>query len=254
MAPRRPPGGGALPAWPFSFRLMDAALVAVLVLVMVSRLDGVGVDGGGGVDGDVDFAVNPSADPDDDDEYSSATAPLEKSSCSACRVREARNQSLETIKLKILSKLNLRQAPNMTGRALPDLSELSELLERDRDRDRSSSMLGDDPAAFHADVADDEDDYSARTQRVIAFAQPREFALPLHTWCSLPPNDRNQFNPPVSLPTGHFSSFSAPNTTNRYLNRFLTDEYSQKIFETTKHFAQLLKKLKCDLPRGNVAS
>lgn len=88
------------------------------------------------------------------------------SGCSACRLREEmKNFSLEAIKEQILSKLGIDQPPNTTGRALPKVPSV--LLEKyHRGGLPVPGMLGDEPP-----LEDDEDDYHARTEKVIAFAQ-----------------------------------------------------------------------------------
>ncbi|KAG8225066.1 hypothetical protein J437_LFUL000045 [Ladona fulva] len=99
------------------------------------------------------------------------------SNCSSCRMRqEVRNLSLQNIKEEILNKLGMKIVPNITGRALPKIPRLH-LLE-------VHGMQGDDPLSGGVNIfrpgpviLDEEDDFHARTERVIAFAQPREYAL-----------------------------------------------------------------------------
>ncbi|XP_066996088.2 growth/differentiation factor 8 [Anabrus simplex] len=107
--------------------------------------------------------------------------------CSSCMMREGlRNLSLEAIKEQILSKLGLAQAPNMTGRQFPRIPRIHQMLEAYRLGGGNPlptsihGMQGDEPApstssgAFKPGpvILDEEDDFHARTERVIAFAQP----------------------------------------------------------------------------------
>ncbi|XP_020280465.1 growth/differentiation factor 11-like [Pseudomyrmex gracilis] len=85
-------------------------------------------------------------------------------SCSTCRMHEElRELSLQAIKEQILNKLGLRQAPNMTGRALPRIPALSKLMDM-------YGMQSDQPQSFGPTYEDDE--YSAKTESVFALAQP----------------------------------------------------------------------------------
>ncbi|XP_054268972.1 growth/differentiation factor 8-like [Macrosteles quadrilineatus] len=93
--------------------------------------------------------------------------------CSACRLREEmKNFSLEAIKEQILSKLGIDQPPNTTGVALPQVPSV--LLEKYHKGGLPvPGMMGDEPP-----LEDEEDDYHARTEKVIAFAQRSNVSHP----------------------------------------------------------------------------
>lgn len=105
--------------------------------------------------------------------------------CPMCQEREViKNFSLAAIKEQILHKLNMAHPPNITGRRLPKYDHLADLLDAQPRRGHSPGghsaghnhgMLGDDPAAgmFRAgmEVYEEEDDYHAKTERIIAFPQ-----------------------------------------------------------------------------------
>lgn len=93
--------------------------------------------------------------------------------CNACRMHEElRALSLEAIKEQILNKLGLKQAPNITGRALPKIPPISQLLD-------SYEMQADQPQSLKPGITHHEevDEYAAKTESVFAFAQPRKFFL-----------------------------------------------------------------------------
>lgn len=104
--------------------------------------------------------------------------------CQSCMYREGlRNLSLQTIKEEILNKLGMKHAPNTTGRQLPKIPPLHHLLQIYEQQQQSlgfSGMQGDEPIRSTSTfkpgsvVQEEEDDYHARTERVIAFAQPCE--------------------------------------------------------------------------------
>lgn len=93
------------------------------------------------------------------------------SNCSTCvRREELRRRNLEVIKDQILSKLGMQRAPNMTGRLPPRIPPLDHLLDL-------YGMQGDAPgdlaSGFQTGTVydEEEDDFHARTEKVIAFAQ-----------------------------------------------------------------------------------
>ena len=90
------------------------------------------------------------------------------SNCSTCIHRdELRKRNLEVIKDEILSKLGMQTAPNMTGRHPPRIPPLEHLFDM-------YGMQGDAPQKeFQPGPVydDEEDDFHARTEKVIAFAQ-----------------------------------------------------------------------------------
>lgn len=90
--------------------------------------------------------------------------------CNACRMHEEiRALSLEAIKEQILNKLGLKQAPNMTGRALPRIPPISKLLDL-------YGMQADQPQPLEPGITHHEeiDEYAAKTETVFALAQPRK--------------------------------------------------------------------------------
>lgn len=107
------------------------------------------------------------------------------SNCTSCIQREElRRRNLEVIKDQILSKLGMQRAPNMTGRLPPRIPPLDHLLDL-------YGMQGDAPPGRHtghhgvhhpnqqSDQAfqtgpvydEEDDDFHARTEKVIAFSQ-----------------------------------------------------------------------------------
>lgn len=90
--------------------------------------------------------------------------------CNACRMHEEiRALSLEAIKEQILNRLGLKQAPNMTGRALPRIPPISKLLDM-------YGMQADQPQSVEPGITYHEqmDEYSAKTESVFALAHPRK--------------------------------------------------------------------------------
>lgn len=118
------------------------------------------------------------------------------SNCTSCIQREElRRRNLEVIKDQILSKLGMQRAPNMTGRLPPRIPPLDHLLDL-------YGMQGDAPPAgghgrgsgghHHHQQSDqafqtgpvydeEEDDFHARTEKVIAFSQHRKLKLTFHS-------------------------------------------------------------------------
>lgn len=91
--------------------------------------------------------------------------------CNACRMHEEiRAMSLEAIKEQILNKLGLKQAPNITGRALPRIPPISKLMDM-------YGMQADQPQPVEPGITHHEeiDEFSAKTESVFALAQPREY-------------------------------------------------------------------------------
>lgn len=90
--------------------------------------------------------------------------------CNACRMHEEiRALSLAAIKEQILSKLGLKQAPNMTGRPLPRIPPISKLMDM-------YGMQADQPQPLEPGITHHEeiDEYAAKTESVFALAQPRK--------------------------------------------------------------------------------
>ncbi|XP_034238379.1 growth/differentiation factor 8-like [Thrips palmi] len=93
--------------------------------------------------------------------------------CNMCQEREAiRNWSLAAIKEQILHKLNLQQPPNITGRRLPPYDQVAYDLLHQPPNLGGNGMLGDDPDAYRTEqFYEEDDDYHAKTERIIAFPQ-----------------------------------------------------------------------------------
>ena len=121
------------------------------------------------------------------DELLGSTPPL---MCPLCRLRdEMRRLSLDSIKQQILHKLNLAQAPNMTGRRLPKYEHITQLLDsqplgllgQGAGLGMGMGMQGDDPNASGGsfrpgpEVVEEEDDFHAKMEKVIAMPQTREY-------------------------------------------------------------------------------
>ncbi|XP_076641622.1 growth/differentiation factor 8 [Halictus rubicundus] len=90
--------------------------------------------------------------------------------CNTCRMHEEiRALSLEAIKGQILTKLGLKQAPNMTGRALPRIPPISKLMDM-------YGMQADQPQPLEPGITHYEeiDEYAAKTESVFALAQPHQ--------------------------------------------------------------------------------
>lgn len=104
--------------------------------------------------------------------------------CNACRMHEEiRALSLKAIKEQILNKLGLKQAPNMTGRALPRIPPISKLMDM-------YGMQADQPQPLEPGISHHEeiDEYAAKTESVFALAQPRKF---LQNLSFFDPSNRN---------------------------------------------------------------
>lgn len=90
------------------------------------------------------------------------------SNCNACRIHEEiRALSLEAIKEQILNKLGLKQAPNMTGRAMPRIPPISKLMDM-------YGMQADQPLEPGITHHEEIDEYAAKTESVFALAQPHQ--------------------------------------------------------------------------------
>jgi hypothetical protein len=83
----------------------------------------------------------------------------------------------------------MKHAPNTTGRQLPKIPPLHHLLQIYEQQQGVPGMQGDEPVRATGSfkpgsvVQEEEDDYHARTERVIAFAQPCEYnAMFLGVW------------------------------------------------------------------------
>uniref|UniRef100_T1IHG0 TGF-beta family profile domain-containing protein n=1 Tax=Strigamia maritima TaxID=126957 RepID=T1IHG0_STRMM len=88
------------------------------------------------------------------------------SNCSRCRVREeVINLTKEGIKQQILSKLGLQRAPNISGKVLPKIPSITDLIDM-------YGMQSDSPAFEPGPVYEEaEDDYHARTRIILTMAK-----------------------------------------------------------------------------------
>lgn len=88
--------------------------------------------------------------------------------CNACRMHEEiKEMSLKAIKENILNRLGLKQAPNMTGRALPRIPPINKLMDM-------YGMQADQPLEPGVSYHEEVDEFVAKTESVFAFAQPRK--------------------------------------------------------------------------------
>ena len=83
---------------------------------------------------------------------------------------ELRALSLEAIKEQILNKLGLKQAPNITGRALPKIPNMSKLIDM-------YGVQADQPLEPGITHHEEIDEFAAKTESVFALAQPRKLTI-----------------------------------------------------------------------------
>ena len=118
-----------------------------------------------------------------------------KTNCSRCMLQEeAKLRRLEAIKSDILTKLGLKQAPNITARTLPNIPPLHKVLEN---FEKYSSELSDSKDDLYSPsfVMDqfmsndhsalelkDNDDYYVNTAKAMSFATKREYSTLLHAF------------------------------------------------------------------------
>lgn len=108
-------------------------------------------------------------------DYPLPTQPV--SGCSSCRMRdEVKQRNIEVLKGEILRRMGFQQAPNITGKVLPQipLQYLSMV-------DPDFGMQSDQPMST-AGVAfndDDEEEFRVRTEKILTFAQPCKYFLKL---------------------------------------------------------------------------
>lgn len=101
----------------------------------------------------------------------SATSPEDTELCATCEVRQQiKTMRLNAIKSQILSKLRMKEAPNISRdivkQLLPKAPPLQQLLDQ-------YDVLGDD----NRDVVMEEDDEHAITETIMMMATEREFFL-----------------------------------------------------------------------------
>ncbi|CAH1118305.1 unnamed protein product [Phaedon cochleariae] len=94
----------------------------------------------------------------------------EASGCHNCRMmrEELKQRNLMVIKEEILRRIGFQEAPNMTGKALPQVPEafLAQIEEQ------NGGMLGDQPyGGAGVTVTEEEEDYFTKTEKILTFAQ-----------------------------------------------------------------------------------
>lgn len=93
----------------------------------------------------------------------------QSSRCSSCMMREQiKQRNLEVIKGEILRRMGFSQAPNITGKVLPQVPPHFLAMVEDY------GMQSDQPSQKVEVISeeDEEDEYHIKTQKVITFAQP----------------------------------------------------------------------------------
>ncbi|XP_018416276.1 PREDICTED: growth/differentiation factor 11-like [Nanorana parkeri] len=105
---------------------------------------------------------------------SSLAAESEEQDCPVCMWRKhSKEMRLESIKSQILSKLRLKEAPNITrevvNQLLPKAPPLQQILDQ-------HEFQGD---SFQHNAFVEEDEYHATTETVISMAQESEYLFPL---------------------------------------------------------------------------
>lgn len=121
-----------------------------------------------------------------DEEEPSVRHRQKSTGCNSCKMRaEMRSLSLAHIKEHVLSKLGFKEAPNVTGRMLPKLppgflDSYKLGVTSNGGSSEEEGMQNDQPISYEQTrfqpgpkVVQEPDNYHARTDRVIAFAQPR---------------------------------------------------------------------------------
>lgn len=102
----------------------------------------------------------------EDPNYTEATQ--QTSSCRSCRMREEiKQRNLEVIKGEILRRMGFSQAPNITGKVLPQVPPHFLAMVED------FGMQSDQPTQRVEVISEEEEDeYHVRTQKILTFAQP----------------------------------------------------------------------------------
>ncbi|KAJ8917371.1 hypothetical protein NQ315_002395 [Exocentrus adspersus] len=96
--------------------------------------------------------------------------PTQHTGCSSCKMREEiKIRNLEMIKGEILRRMGFQQAPNITGKELPQIPSRYLAMV-----DPEYGMQSDEPPEFKTGftITEEEDEYHVKTQKVITFAQP----------------------------------------------------------------------------------
>lgn len=98
--------------------------------------------------------------------------PRHTAGCHSCRMREEiKQRNLMVIKDEILRRIGFEEAPNITGKPLPQIpSELFMKIEEE-----NGGMQSDQPFQSGYTITEEEDDYHVRTEQILVFAQPCKF-------------------------------------------------------------------------------
>lgn len=113
---------------------------------------------------------------EDQFDYPVPTQPV--SGCSSCRMRdEVKQRNIEILKEEILRRMGFQQAPNITGKVLPQIpAHYLAMVNPDY------GMQSDQPMSA-AEVAmndDDNEEYRVRTEKILTFAQPCKYTFVVH--------------------------------------------------------------------------
>lgn len=97
--------------------------------------------------------------------------PTQQSGCSSCKMREEiKIRNLEMIKGEILRRMGFQQAPNITGKELPQIPSRYLAMV-----DPEYGMQSDEPQFKTGfTITEEEDEFHVKTQKVLTFAQPCE--------------------------------------------------------------------------------
>ena len=109
--------------------------------------------------------------------------PRFQANCSRCMLQEeAKLRRLEAIKSDILTKLGLKQAPNITARSLPNIPPLHQVLENfekyNSELSESKDNLYSPPFVMDQYASNeqlDHDDYYVNTAKAMSFASKRKY-------------------------------------------------------------------------------
>lgn len=101
--------------------------------------------------------------------------PTQQSGCISCRMREEiKIRNLEMIKGEILRRMGFQQAPNITGKELPQIPSRYLAMV-----DPEYGMQSDEPHQFKTgfSITEEEDEFFVKTQKILTFAQPCEYVF-----------------------------------------------------------------------------
>ncbi|CAG9772342.1 unnamed protein product [Ceutorhynchus assimilis] len=113
---------------------------------------------------------------EDSEDYPSIPASPPTGGCSLCKRREElKVRNLAIIKEEILKRMGFSQAPNITGKVLPDvpMHYLAKIEEE-------YGMQGDEPYKTGLSYSEEDDEYHVRTQKVLTWAE--SYPRLRHSW------------------------------------------------------------------------